>query len=327
MYSVAIIGCGSIGADKENNIDYPNVTEALTHAHAFFNTKFQIHFVDPDIEKTNRAMKKFYTPNNIAWNSTQTFFKKAKIDVAVISAPTEFHKELAMNVLNCNPKIVIVEKPFCKNLKEATAIAEIYKQAKIPLLVNFTRRFVPEFWNLKHELEHQTIYWATIKYTRGFIREACHALDLCNLLFGWCQGGHLLNVSDTVLINDYSKDDPTYSARFEYTECPIVMLLPSDGRNFGIFEMEICTNKGIYEILHNGELIYKRELQNSSYGHYKTISPYNNTIQLVFLKKALLNMVNEVCAYLYTGSKEFSCTAQHAIEVHQIYDHLACNNI
>ena len=53
-------------------------------------------------------------------------------------------------VLDCsNIKGIIVEKPFASTSKEAMDLCEIVSDKNIPLFLNYSRRYMDEFWNLK----------------------------------------------------------------------------------------------------------------------------------------------------------------------------------
>jgi len=70
IYKVAIIGCGSIGANKPDHIDSPNSENVLTHAHAVsaHSRTELVAFVDIDKKKLRSARFK-WNPDIVASDS------------------------------------------------------------------------------------------------------------------------------------------------------------------------------------------------------------------------------------------------------------------
>jgi predicted dehydrogenase len=146
IYTVAIIGCGSIGALKDDAYDSPTTDAVLTHAHAFYkHTRTTIAgFIDIDFDKAKRAADKW--EGGYCSTINEQIFTINGIespDIVVVATPTETHYNTLLEVLTLKPKLVVAEKPFCSSLKEAREIHDRYKSAGIPLLVNYTRRFDP----------------------------------------------------------------------------------------------------------------------------------------------------------------------------------------
>ena len=88
-------------------------------------------------------------------------------------------------------------------LQRSRAIAQAYAAAGVPLIVNYTRRFVPAY----QAVAGMTAMTATIRYAKGMRHNGTHAIDLCRMLFGEC-----LEALPLARKTDFWPDDPTVSA-------------------------------------------------------------------------------------------------------------------
>ena len=110
-------------------------------------------------------------------------------------------------------------------------IVRTYPEAGIPLLVNYSRRFVPAW----QRLSGSEAMSATIRYAKGIRHNGTHALDLCRMLFGECTPQPLARKFD------FWPDDPSVSAFLRFERCPEVWLQALDERCFTLFEVDIVS--------------------------------------------------------------------------------------
>jgi len=75
-----------------------------------------------------------------------------KIDVAVVAVPTQFHKEIALELIRRKVNLLI-EKPLADNPKAAQEIVDAANQAGIVLAVGHVERFNPAVQELKQRLD------------------------------------------------------------------------------------------------------------------------------------------------------------------------------
>jgi hypothetical protein len=111
-----------------------------------------------------------------------------------------------------------------------------------------------------------------------------------------------------------------------YKYCKNVLLLPSSGKAFSVFDIHVMTTKGEYSFLNHGKTLYHREpIAEPIYGDYLTLpaSP-----KFVFgvdtgLSRALYEVVENCVNYLDGGGFDsLSCTSMDAIKVHEVYKKL-----
>jgi predicted dehydrogenase len=106
---------------------------------------------------------------------------------------SKYYKTLSSIIQN----LFFCEKPLALSYEDVQQIVSLYKEKNIYLQVNFTRRFLKEFYEIEKiisdgklgQLESVTFY-----YSRGLIHNASHYLDLINWFIGETEQ-NLVNVS------------------------------------------------------------------------------------------------------------------------------------
>jgi hypothetical protein len=173
-YNVVIIGAGQKGALA----DIPgskNDNKYLSYAHAVKeNQSFElIGFYDIDKEKQELAEK--------IWLKGKS--KNINPDIIIITTPDDQHAKSLYQVLMYNPKLVILEKPVPKYVGTAVDINKQYKKRNIPVLVDYTRRFIPFWQNIRQKIldnEYGDFKKGVLYFNRGLYHTASHFVDLCN---------------------------------------------------------------------------------------------------------------------------------------------------
>jgi hypothetical protein len=178
-YSALIIGCGAQGAGvgQEKNPDkIINFAHALTE-HDGFNL---LGFKDSNMDKAADA--------SILWKTDywSTYAGLLESDIAIVTTPDETHYEILKQLVEYPLKLVIVEKPICENIEQAREIVELYKAKGIPLMVNYTRRFLPYYDHLK---EYGKPLFGFCQFSRGWLHTATHAIDFFNMV--GCERFHI----------------------------------------------------------------------------------------------------------------------------------------
>lgn len=311
-----IIGAGSIGALKPDNLDYPGSQHILTHANACHkHPKVElVGVVDilPDI--SDRAGRKWSCPNY--YSIDKAFKHNNNIDIVIVAVPTNNHFAVMMELLCYDFKLLIAEKPFCDNLDDALHISNRYEEKDIPILVDYIRRFDEGLKKVKTIVKRDNVQSCRITYNRGLYHEACHAIDLCNKLFGDYIDNQILPFGG---IKERDKDE-SLCVQMKYTECSNVLLIPADGRKYSIFDVDIFLDDGRINLSNHGNIIKYYSVHNSNiYGIYNTLS-YNSQIdELKYgLSKALYNLHDTAVKIIRKQNIDYDCSALDAIEVHRV---------
>lgn len=225
-YSALVIGAGAIGA----RLDQHGTDAPLTHAGGYRASGFNLlGLVDPSADARDAAKH---------WNC-DVFSHIEKIpaacrpDVISVATPTAARARILQEVLKLRPRAVVAEKPLAKTAIDGEAIVCAYRDAGIPLVVNYSRRFTPMWQRLRGVAAMS----ATIRYGKGVQHNGTHAIDLCRMIFGEC-----LAAVPLARKADYWPDDPTVSAFLNFERCPEVFLQSLDERAFTMFEVDIVAH-------------------------------------------------------------------------------------
>ena len=332
IYKVAIIGCGSIGALKGDKIDSPNSENILTHCHAIFqHPRTDLYAViDTDNEKLTQTKAKWQAQLALrSFEDLETHGHKPP-DIVIVAVPTELHYEIlhSMFVGINRPKLIIAEKPFCTSSSYARAITESYNEEKIPIMIDYIRRFATGYQEIKKQIDSGKFGKALnchILYTRGLRHEGCHAIDLMRYFFRDCisvdyiENGRL----GEILVIDRDENDPTIYAKFAFEKCPHVTFIPCDGRKYGIFEIDICFETCRIRFIDNGLYyeIYPIKEENE-WGHKSLDYQITSVVRReTGLNIALYNLIDNAVKFL-DGKEKLICTAEDAIAVHKILEDL-----
>lgn len=328
MYNACIIGAGSIGALKPNTKDSPYSKDVLTHAHALYIFRKKkiikdFYLIDIDRKKLKEACEKWKCRG---FNSIESLNKN--IDIFIVSVDTEYHYDILNYIFkNFTPKIVIVEKPFCSSYEQAKNIYKKYQQKNISIVVNYIRRFCPTIQNLKEDIinnKYGEVKACNIIYVRGFIRDASHAIDLCNYFFGEFKHGGILG-SKYNAYADHSENDLTVPVWMEYENCRNVYLTPADGRDYSIFEFDILTKNARINIIDHSRKtkIFLKEPE-KIYGDFNSITYQANEIINNDLENAMYFMHGNVIGYLQSDKKQYDlfCTGLDGLKVQKVYNKL-----
>ncbi len=315
-YTVSIVGCGSIGALKDNQFDSPGSDAILTHAHAFYeHSRTELsYFVDVDLNKQQCAETKWGLPHRTVGGLVPN------TDIIVIASPTNTHyQNLMIALATLKPKLVIAEKPFCSTLKEAKEVHDAYTLAGIPILVNYSRRFEHFHSAIFTDLRagaYGEIYHARCLYGRGLKRDGCHGLDIFNMVFGDPVGLQYNHRG----IADGEPNDPTFTVHLEYEKCKEVYMVGCDSRAWGAFEIEFVTEKGIIRFPGWGKYIqYFQAEDETTFGQYKALSA-TAAKYATGLNKMMLYMADN-CVRFLDGGEDLACTSADAIKVHEILNY------
>jgi len=303
---VLIIGAGYIGAFN----DKPNSENILSHAHAFtihkgFNL---VGFVDKDIEKAKKAA--------ILWSTSyfetiEDAFKKFRIDIACVAVPDDVHYPILMEILDLPLKFVFIEKPITKTLPEAKNIIEKYSSKKISCAINYSRRYVPEFLNIRSKIfnrDYGNFLGGVGYYTKGLIHNGSHLLDLLQFLIGDVKEANPIQKE-----YDFYQDDPSISAVLNFGKNKFFFIKILDFKIYDIFEIDLFFEKKRLRLIDSGNKIEEYCVRNNPvlkrYKNLVKISEYKTS-----LNKAIYHAAQNIYDFLVEGKKIY-CTLKDSYDV------------
>lgn len=199
------------------------------------NPAFATTLYDANLKLSKAAGKAFGLP--VTDDCNTTFLES--LDCAVICSPTNTHFEYLSNLLRVGTPLIVCEKPVCSTLAEVKKLKQLKKRSESRVVVNYTRRFQPSLAKLKNQFAQQmaaeTLRAISIRYQRGFLNNASHALDLIQFLTGW----NILDakIHSSQCVPDEFPDDPTLSGIGSWNGTQISILgLPYV--RFSLFEID-----------------------------------------------------------------------------------------
>ena len=182
MLKTVLIGCGRMGFSFDNN---KKTDKPLSHFSAINADKnFKLEAVT-DID--SNVLKCISSSNSIkTYTNHLQLLENHNPDVITIATPDNTHYQIAIDVLNSRPKLVLIEKPLANNSKEINEAVRLYNSCNIPLMVNYSRRFFEPFISWKKLILENTlnIKQITCHYTGGLLHNGIHFIDLICYLLG-----------------------------------------------------------------------------------------------------------------------------------------------
>ncbi|OGH64492.1 MAG: hypothetical protein A2821_03150 [Candidatus Magasanikbacteria bacterium RIFCSPHIGHO2_01_FULL_41_23] len=294
-YKAVIIGAGRIAA----GFDTPKSKAVLTHAHAYtLHSSVDLAGIcDTDHEKTRAKAKKWSIR---AFDNLAEMCIHVKPDIISVCTPDETHFEVLKTILKYSPKLVICEKPVTINIDHTKKIIGLYKRERIPLLVNYSRRFDTTVQNFKAKIEsgeYGKVLGATGIYTKGILHNGSHMIDLVQYLFGEINA----KINALYSQSDYLPTDKTVSAFLQFKNCPQFFLMGSDERSYSIFELDILFAKKRIRFLESGFYVSEQNLfSDPLYSGYTVLD--KPIIRTTNLSTALSCLVENAVEHLETGA-------------------------
>lgn len=180
IFNVALIGLGKIGFEFDKgkkDISY------LTHYSAIKNTKGLELILAIDNNKKNREEFEKHT-NVKAISLNQLSNQDLKIDLFIISTPTQTHFQIIEFISLFKPKLILCEKPLSLSIRETKNIIRLCSSKGIDLVVNYFRRYEESALILKDFLKNTSYFRVIVFYSNGVINNGSHFIDLINFWFG-----------------------------------------------------------------------------------------------------------------------------------------------
>lgn len=285
MYEVTIIGAGNIAA----NYDNPTDEHLLTHAHAISSsTHFNLAgFYDVNQEAARKAAEKW----NCSWfQDMDTAILAA--NVVCIAVPDTYHYSVLRQCLEQDGvDAAIMEKPYMATLGEARNIQELLNKCSIPVILNYSRRFMPEFSELKRWITAVAgnLICGNCYYGKGTLHNGSHLIDIMRCFFGKLEVGQVIDK-----IVDFAPEDPSCDFYlYAHNKSSRIYFHPIPCDRVTTFEFDLMFTNGrirysdemgkieYYEVLKRNPLfdeanyIEKREViinpSNAMYGLYKNL--------------------------------------------------------
>lgn len=301
-YQVSIIGAGNIAA----LFDDSNSTSVFTHAHAFSeNDNFELKgFYDIDFSKAQYAAFRW---GCTAYSNIEDALNN--IDVVCCCVPDRYHAEILEAVSKYNVKLVVAEKPLTKTLLEAKKIQAIFNHRRIPLLLNYSRRYLPEFQNLKKDiLNYGDFIKGTGYYGKGIQHNGSHMIDILNYLVGDIHEYE----KPLHILQDFEEDDASCDVTLRIKN-GFFHMTAINSNIVTIFELDLLFEKARVRILDGGKMIeiYRVKESQEYKGYYNYVLEEGRVVDY---SNAMRGLVQNALGYLENNNK-ILCTLEDGLNV------------
>lgn len=303
MHKSVIIGAGNIAS----GFDSPDSPNVLTHAHACQRSAaFQLMgFYDKDYRKAQEAAEKWDVR---AYGTLNDALKEAEVVFCCVS--DKYHKQILEEISAYQPRLVITEKPLAASVAEGESLRQIY-DGRIPILLNYSRRFLPEFQELREEIKQYGSFLKGVGYYgKGVLHNGSHMIDFLRFLFGGVEYSEVLPCE----VHDL-EGDPSRDLVLKVHGEPFHMLA-IDSRIVTIFELELFFEKARIRILDGGTLIEKHGVKESDtyQGYYNYVLADRETVNY---SHAMMGLLQNAERFL-SGTEELACSLEDGLNVLQI---------
>lgn len=309
LYRALVVGAGRIGATFDN----PLSTRVLTHAHAYTrHPDFElVGFVDANIVAAIEATKIW---GGKAYRSLEEAFLAEAIDVVSVCVPDEQHLETIEKLKSYKIQGGMLEKPLTGVSCQSQRLCADPFFIDRPFLVNYSRRFVPEFQVLARDIA-AGMYGKLLAgqgwYGKGLMHNGSHLLDLLSFF-----GMDIVKAQPFASMCDFTEHDPTYSVILSSESGTQFLLQGIDSRVVTVFEAIWCFERARIRLIDSGFLLGIAERKESEV--FKGYKNYRDEVMTqTSMGDALYYAVDELANGLQQGGAP-TCGVGHAYAVERL---------
>lgn len=282
MLKGAVIGLGRVGWEYDKDVLRQ---KPASHVGAMFNNKdIELVAVYDKDKKKLETFKKLY-PSVKTYGDGFDMLKENKLDIITIATPDGTHRDLVFGCAELGePKVILCEKPIASTIEEAKSMVRICKKNGVKLAINHTRRWMPEYQNVKIAIDYGNFGKPVlfVGYFYGGLRDFCHLADLYN----WLTPG-----------TPYTFHKLDYKNEVDYM----------------IFEQDIFFTKGRINIKDNGREI--RYYKADSSWHYEGIRELKQSYKVNSRQLPTpISLVYEDLVKCATSEKLPECTGEDGLK-------------
>jgi predicted dehydrogenase len=308
-FNVLIIGCGNIAGDLDLQSRNNNF---LSHAGNFNNNKnfLLTSCIEPNKKRRLKFMRRWKI--KFGFKNINDFLKSNLIiDVISICTPTNDHMKTLIDSFKIAPKLIFCEKPMTNLVQHTKKIIKINSFNKIPILINYSRRFDNSIVILKKKINSKTygqLRSINAVYNKGLLNNGSHILDLLIFLIGKLKIEYV-----GTPIFDYKLDDPTVPFFLKNEQGIPVHINCGNANDYAFFEIQFNFSKFSITLENNGlKWRYRKAIKSKFFLNYKELT------QGIFYKGNYLysmkNAINLIKDFLNNKTKKLISTPKTSLE-------------
>lgn len=168
-----------------------------------------------------------------AFGSLARLLSRVTADVFVVATPAETHRRVIGRLVDARPRLIFCEKPFCAGLGDALAARALAARRRVPVVVNYHRRWDSRFQRLASRFGHLGApAFVQVAYRKGLMNYGSHTIDLLQWFFGGVIRVHGERIRGR-------RADPSYSATLTFAGGLSARMSGVDGARYELMDFEI----------------------------------------------------------------------------------------
>lgn len=309
-YKAAIVGCGQIAGGFD--IEIP--TEwSFTHAGAFRlcpETKL-VSVCDSDPGALERFKAKWGNVN--AYTRLEDMLEKEHPHVVSLCTPTEDHPRSFRTLCLYDVPAIFCEKPLSYQLSECQEMVSLAKERVVA--VNYFRRWNRTLEELKRKIAARTfgrLERIVAYYTKGYVHNAGHLIDLLLWFFGPIEEGRVSKV------HWKNSDDAGLDFELQFPGESTAHFFHFQGLDYNFLEVDFIFSQGRVVLGQRGQEICDYRIVQEP--HYKLFSILQEgTNRETDWKNCMQSAVEDIIGCLRRGGKP-RCSLEEAISTAKVCD-------
>jgi predicted dehydrogenase len=317
-YHVLIVGCGNIAGrfdESRSKNDLP-----YTHAGAYTQDgRFRLSAcVDPDDKRRAEFMAAWGVPVGSRSIDEAVNFG-SHFDVISICSPAPCHTHDLDIALRLKPTLIFCEKPLTTSLAQSEGLVEECRKRNILLAVNYSRRFDPDVWKLRVDMQEGR--WGQLRsisgcYNKGILNNGSHMLDLLNLLVGPME---IVHVGKPIV--DFFPNDPTIPVWLEAANALQIQLACGHADDYAMFEVQLVFSQGALTMEEGGMFWRERRAVDSrTFKGYRVLD--NGMHHAGQYSQSMLQAVDNIYRAMSAG-KPLASTGETALVTQRMCEQIA----
>ncbi len=284
QYKAAIIGCGRIASDFDDDPLMVKSYGISTHAGAYVDNPHIDLVAAADVSDDKLA--KFGTRWGVGklYKDYKELLAKENIDILSICTWNTTHLEILEEAAKRKVKAIFCEKPLSNSLANADQMVKVARECGIPLFINHRRRWDDLYLKVRDYIKQGhlgQIQQVSCYYTSGVANTCSHLFDTLRMLFG-----EVKTVCAWVK-NDANTNDPDMDGYLILENGTTVTVQALDARHYSLFEFDIYGTNGRLRIEDNGfKTTYWPLRDNVQIPGFKALFKDNSPIE--FVPKAIM---------------------------------------
>ncbi len=290
-----IIGFGSIAAKNVLDPVMSKNYRYCTHLQAIFKQRnLDLKLIFETSAKSRLAAKKMIKNIKVFEKIEKAMDIVKTIELLIITTPPDKRVEFIKKFPNI--KSLIVEKPLGLNYLESEKFYKEIKKRNIKCTVNYWRRYVTQFKNLKNGYLKKilgNIQSVIAIYGNGIRNNGIHLIDFLRFLFGEISSVNFnygYRSKESPIKNDLNID---FSGFFK-SGIPF-KFIPLDFNYYRDNGIKIIGEKGILSILNDCRVMFlNKTRKNKGISNFKEVNFSKNYFMKTDYDLALLNLYKEI---------------------------------